>query len=281
MKQTSVLFADDEIPYDDDRDGQTRERLLKRIQGATDADYNKGRSGMKRACDVLRTDAIDLTVARTLTEARKAISSPKTFDVVIFDLGWMGDPGNDWSEISGWGLVQSMREARGHATPVIMYSNKFDAAESLARTAAGLGVLPLPKTYTDGSHQTLLCAVRFLAMHAPSQGEQLFSEALGSYRQRQKELRLVARLCLLLIGVVGLVLIATAIALVLGRTNEAIFAAIASVLVGMLLTSASRQSRQAAELSTAAMEDARKNVASEEVAHAAGVGRYAAKKRGA
>src|SRR5262249_17988818 len=211
--------------------------------------------------------------AHTLSEAKRAISSSKSFDVVILDLGWNGDPGPDWSDIAGWDLVKSMPTTEaGDRVPIIMYSYKFDTTESLARTAAELGALPLPKTYTEGSHQTLLCAVRFLAMRALSRSEQLyslFSDSQRAYKQRERELRLAALLCLVLIGVVGLVLISSAVALAFGRTNQAIFGAIASVLVGTLLTFASNHARSAAQRSEAAMKEARENLASEKPAQAA------------
>jgi hypothetical protein len=90
-QQPRVLIADDEIPYGNDRDQETRERFRVTRPNATDEQYQEGYKGMRDACAALRKAEFDLTVARTLKEAEDAIRNvDKVFDVGIIDLGWFG-----------------------------------------------------------------------------------------------------------------------------------------------------------------------------------------------
>jgi CheY-like chemotaxis protein len=255
-----VLIADDEIPYDDDRDIRTKETLLQNSCGATVKHYEKGRDGMRNACKVLRAEGFDLLVARSFKEASETIRRDRPFDVVIIDLGWMGDRDAPEPETAGWQLLDEVRnKEQGENTPVIMYSNRFDSTPTLAQAAVGHRTLPLPKTYTDGSHQTLVAAIRFLATAQQTPMGQLFSKAMEGLQMREVELSRLTTLCRWLLVAVGVVLIGGAVMLLLGATNSKAFQLVPPVLIGSMLALASRWVRSAAAASRGAMEDAEKH----------------------
>ena len=58
-EQPAVLIADDEIPYDDERDRRTREAFRKTRPQATDEEYLKGCNGMRGAVEALRNDGFN------------------------------------------------------------------------------------------------------------------------------------------------------------------------------------------------------------------------------
>lgn len=253
MSQLTILIADDEIPYGDNRDFETKRALLENIHGATEQDYTKGRDGMSKACNALREAAFELVEARTIEEALKSMRARK-FDAAVLDLGWMGDTDATHPETAGWNLVTELRKTEGnHKTPIIMYSNRFDKDATLARTAVDLETLPLPKTYSDGSHQTLIAAIRFLTSSQPSSMDELFSIAKTAWQKREEELERTSALFRLLIVVIGVVLVAGVVLLLFGWTTGAVIQAASSVLISSFLAFLSNRVKFAVEQTRDAM----------------------------
>jgi len=243
MIPSRVLIADDEIPYCDDRDRQTREALRQTRPNASDEEYRKGYDGMLGACQALSNAEFDLTIARRFEDAEDAIrTAERPFDVAIIDLGWAAQPDLKDRDTAGKKLVQALRETQGgRATRVIMYSSRFDEMETLAETACRLGTLPLLKTYTKGSHQTLVAATRFLASRQPTPDEQAFSSAIATWEERLVELRTLSKWCRILMILVGAVMVAGVMMLFVAGTTAAAVQASGSVLVTVLLGFVSKQ----------------------------------------
>src|SRR5262249_4963822 len=241
MSLRTILIADDEIPYDDERDSKTRRTLLENIDGATDQDYAKGREGMSKACKALRAAGFELVEARRIEEAVKSMRARK-FDAAVLDLGWMGDSDATHRETAGWELVKALRETEGdHKTPIIMYSNRFEDDVTLARTAVELETLPLPKTYSDGSHQTLIAAIRFLTRPQPNSMDELFSSAKTAWERREAELQRSSTLCRWLIVATGAVLFSGVVVLLLGDTTAAALQLASSILIVSFLAFVSKR----------------------------------------
>jgi hypothetical protein len=245
MKQPTVLIADDEIPYDDDRDRHTREAFRKTRPNATEQDYLEGYNGMRGAVQALKDAGFELTIARRFKEAEHEIAE-KSFDVAVIDLGWAAEPDLEDREIAGMRLVNAMQEsASGRLTRVIMYSSRFDEKRELAETAVQLRTLPLLKTYTPGSHQTLIAAVRFLASRQPTPKEVAFSTAVEHWKDRSEELRKLSKQFRIIWPVVAAVIIGGVATLVWGKTRVAVIQVSGSVLVTLLLGFISHEIRVA------------------------------------
>ena len=111
MSLPTILIADDEIPYGDDRDSETKRALLKNIDGATERDYVIGREGMSKACKALRAAGFEPVEARRIGEAVKLMRARK-FDAAVLDLGWMGDSDATHRETASWDLVKTLRKPK-------------------------------------------------------------------------------------------------------------------------------------------------------------------------
>jgi hypothetical protein len=234
-EQPSVLIADDEIPYDDERDRRTREAFRKTRPQATDEEYLKGCNGMRGAVEALKDAGFDPAIARRFEDAERLIAE-KSFDVAVIDLGWAAQPELDDRERAGVRLVEAIRKsARGHLTRVIMYSSRFDQNVLLARTAVDLGTLPLLKTYTPGSHQTLTAAVRFLSSEQRPPDEVALSKAVQNFDDRNADLRRLYKQFRTCIAVVAVVMIAGVTRLVVGKTTLTEIQVSGSLLVTLLL----------------------------------------------
>jgi hypothetical protein len=234
-EQPAVLIADDEIPYDDERDGRTREAFRKTRPQATDAEYLKGYNGMRGAVEALKNAGFDPEIARRFEDAERLIAE-KLFDVAVIDLGWAAQPELHDRERAGMRLVEAIRKsAGGHLTRVIMYSSRFDEDVSLAHTAVDLGTLPLLKTYTPGSHQTLTAAVRFLASGQRPPEEVALSKAVQNFDDRNADLRRLYKQFRIFIPVVAVVMIAGVATLVIGKTTLAAIQVSGSILVTLVL----------------------------------------------
>jgi len=176
MNQAKVLIADDEIPYGDERDKHTREIFRQTKPKATDEDYLQGYEGMRGAHQALRNAFFKVTPARRFKEAENLIrDAPEPFDVAIIDLGWYAELDLEDRDNAGTRLVDAIRATKGgRRTRIIMYSSRYDEDEVLAESACRLGALPLVKTYTKASHQTLVAAVRFLVENLEASGRRVF-----------------------------------------------------------------------------------------------------------
>jgi CheY-like chemotaxis protein len=259
MNRLRILIADDEIPYDDDeaRNVETKKLLLQRKNNATPEHYEKGRKGMDNACKALREAGIKPEIARTRKETIAAIERKGPFDLAVIDLGWFGDPNPDHPETAGWDLLEKLRETpRGKATPIIMYSDRFNNEPKLAHDAVVADTLPLPKTYTEGSHQTLIAAIRFLTRPERTPVEELFLSAMERLEKRERQLSRLSTVCLCLLVGVGIVLAVGVAALLLGQITVAKLNVIASVLIGSFLAFAASLVLAAAKESRTAMQDA-------------------------
>jgi ActR/RegA family two-component response regulator len=185
-----VLFADDEIPYRDDRDQLVSEELLRHDPLVDDAHLAHAGAAMGVAAAELESAGFDVTVVRTVSAGLAAIDENR-FDVAIIDLGWGGDREVDPARraSAGWRLVHALeakakREA-GSLTPTIMYSMRYLNDAALAVEAVAGGALPLPKNYTSASHQTLIAAVAYLG--GLRQGGSHIAEAVAIRHLRQLE----------------------------------------------------------------------------------------------
>jgi hypothetical protein len=117
-----------------------------------------------------------VTVARRFKEAEDLIhNAPEPFDVAIIDLGWYAELDLEDRDNAGTRLVKAIRATKGgRHTRIIMYSSRYDKNEGLAESACRLDTLPLVKTYTKASHQTLVAAVRFLVKDLEAYGRRVF-----------------------------------------------------------------------------------------------------------
>jgi hypothetical protein len=250
MKQPNLLIADDEIPYseisyNDERDRRTREAFRKTRPQATDEDYVKGREGMRGAVQALKNAGFDPKIARRFKEAEGWIAE-ESFDVAVIDLGWAAEPDLEDREIAGFRLVKAMLASeRGRLTRIIMYSSRFDENPELAQGAVHCGTLPLLKTYTSGSHQTLIAAVRFLASEELPPDELALSKAVKNWEDRSVELHNLSRQFQKIMAAVAVLMIAGVATLVVGKTTPAAIQASGSLLVTLLLGFISRQIRAA------------------------------------
>ena len=246
MTEIRVLIADDEIPYGDHRDQRTREAFRRTRPNASEEEYRRGYDGMRGAVDALKKAEFDLTVRQRFNDAKEAIrTAKKPFDVAIIDLAWAAEPDLEDYDNAGKRLVKALGEAEGGgATRVIMYSSRFEEDAVLAENMRKLGTLPLPKTYTEGSHQTLVAAVRFLADRKPTSVEQAMSKSIETWAERLAALRMWDWWARSLFIFVALVVIAgVATTLFVGSVEVAKLQAACSVLVVTLLGAVNMQVR--------------------------------------
>ena len=148
---TRVLFADDQIPWDKDADNEkVRQEIAKELAGKipdVSAAYEQDKCWFAELIDRLTTQGVEVSPARTYSEAEQKIKRPKDFDVAIVDLSWTSDRRLKSDEKKNAGLkllnLISKQNAQGDDyTPVIAFSQNYKTEPLLVATVLEMGALP-------------------------------------------------------------------------------------------------------------------------------------------
>jgi hypothetical protein len=236
-----VLFADDEIPYGNARDDARRAQILTHDPSVDDERYDMVTREMRSAVIALEAAGFDVTVGRSISESLRLIAREE-FDVAIIDLGWWGDGEVDVDKrpAAGWQLIRAL-DARAERTkqqrpPTIMYSMRYLDDNALTMEAVNGGTLPLPKNYTDASHQTLVAAVEYLgrAAAAPGPAERTLQRAnLDAWEAAGNRLELAFRVMLVCVVVIVAADVGMVIFGVVSGTAVGVLQAAAAILTGI------------------------------------------------
>jgi len=241
VRALRVLFADDEIPYGDGRDDRRRAQILAHDPSVDDERYDLVTREMRSAVTALEAAGFDVTVGRSVSESF-ALIERQEFDVTIIDLGWWGDGEIDLDRrpAAGWQLIRALdavaERRRSQRPPTIMYSMRYLDDKALAMEAVNGGTLPLPKNYTDASHQTLVAAVEYLGRAASALGPtelalvRLNLDALEAARRR---VELSFRVTLIGVAIIVTAAVGMVVYGVVTGTGVGVLQAAAATLTGL------------------------------------------------
>ena len=179
MTWIRVLFADDQLPYDQtDRDSSVKEAILNEIGDklrAANKDPERAYSEDLRWFQGLRQhldERFKVIPARTFAEAKDALHRREEFDVAVIDLSWSGDaqlpPGKRHNiGIDLLEILQKQNSEYPGYKPVLAFSQNFEKDPQLMGLVLDRGALPVPKIYSETGYQALASAISFLAKVRP------------------------------------------------------------------------------------------------------------------
>jgi hypothetical protein len=212
MTRIRVLFADDQLPYDQaDQNASVKSAILKEIgdklraankdpEAAFAADF-AWFQGLRQHLD----ERFEVVPARTFADAQAALHRRDKYDVAVIDLSWSGDAQLTSGKRHNVGLelleiLKKQNDAGEGYKPVLAFSQNFEKDAQLMSLVLDCGALPVPKMYTDTGHQALSSAISYLAKVRPP-GSKAEDPALAVARVNKTTAILVA----LITGVLGLV----------------------------------------------------------------------------
>jgi CheY-like chemotaxis protein len=177
---TRVLFADDQIPWDDEeRNAKVRTAIVTELgkklreQGKEpERAYEEDKLWMGELIQYLSVNhGFDVVSERAFQEAEKRIIREK-FDIYVIDLSWNGDPNLPPGKRSNVGLQLLELIAKHNPTiPVIAFSQNFMKDAELMSTVLKHNAFPLQKHYSSIDYQSLAGAIAYLT-HVPSTSRQ-------------------------------------------------------------------------------------------------------------
>jgi len=214
MTRIRVLFADDQLPYDQtEHNSSVKDAILKEIGDKLRA---KGEDpelvfsndfawfqGLRQHLD----ERFELVPSRTFADATAALHRRDTFDIAVIDLSWYGDSqltsgkrhnkGIELLEI----LQKQNDEDRDQVyKPVIAFSQNFEKDPLLMRLVLDKGALPVPKMSSDTGQQALASAISYLTKVRPP-GSKTEDPAIAAARVNKTSAIVVA----LITGILGLI----------------------------------------------------------------------------
>lgn len=167
MSRIRVLFADDQLPYDQtEQNSSVKDAVLKEIGDKLRADnkdpelaFSKDFAwfqGLRQHLD----ERFEVVPARTFAEAMAALHKRDKFDIAVIDLSWSGDaqlPSGKRHNV-GIELLEILRDQndsdQGYK-PVLAFSQNFEKDPQLMSLVLDRGAFPVPKMYSDTGHQAL------------------------------------------------------------------------------------------------------------------------------
>jgi hypothetical protein len=212
MSRIRVLFADDQLPYDQtEQNSSVKDAILQEIGDklrATNKDPELAFSndfawfqGLRQHLD----ERFEVVPARTFADARAALHRRDKFGIAVIDLFWSGDaqlPSGKRHNV-GIELLEILREQndkdQGYK-PVLAFSQNFEKDPQLMSLVLDRGALPVPKMYSDTGHQALASAISYLAKVRPP-GSKAKDPAIAAARINKTSAIVVA----LITGILGLI----------------------------------------------------------------------------
>jgi len=197
MKKIRVLFADDQIPYEETNQNlRVKDAILQEIGDelrAANKDPEIAFSedfewfqGLSQHLD----ERFKVDPARTITEATNALHRRDEFDVAVIDLSWSGDATLPLGKRHNVGLelleiLQKQNDKNEDYKPVIAFSQNFKKDPQLMSLVLEHGALPVPKIYSETGHQALSSAISYLAKVRPP-GSKAEDPAVAAARVTRK-----------------------------------------------------------------------------------------------
>ena len=151
--ETTILFADDQIPEDQISDEDIQEIISQRYPEAQKG-FIRAFGKMRGIVKALRDRNYSVTVANTYQTAME-LATDRHFDIAIIDLGWFGDHSLERSarDAAGWDISNRIEQADKKLSPHqptarIIYSSRFASNPEISEKASKLGILPFFKVYS-------------------------------------------------------------------------------------------------------------------------------------
>ena len=216
MTRIRVLFADDQLPYDQpERNASVKAAIVEEIGDKLRA-ANKDPElafaqdlawfqGLRQHLE----ERFEVVPARTFADAKAALHKRDKFDIAVIDLSWSGDAQLPVGKRHNVGieLLEILREQNDKEqvfTPVLAFSQNFEKDPQLMSLVLDQGALPVPKMYSDTGHRALASAISYLAKVRPP-GSKAEDPAIAVARVNRTTAIAVALITALL-GLVGGVL---------------------------------------------------------------------------
>jgi hypothetical protein len=216
MPRIRVLFADDQLPYDQaEQNSSVKQAILEEIGDklrAANKDPERAYAedfawfqGLRQHLD----ERFEVIPARTFADASAALHKRDRFDIAVIDLSWSGDaqlPKGKRHNV-GIELLEILREQNDKDQgfkPVLAFSQNFERDPQLMSLVLDRGALPVPKMYTHTGHQALASAISYLAKVRPP-GSKAEDPGVAVARV-QKTTAIVVALITGILGLIGGVL---------------------------------------------------------------------------
>jgi hypothetical protein len=193
--QIRVLFADDQIPYENKADNdRVRKTIVDELEDKipnVDEAYREDYEWFQALLNHLsKIQGLEIIPARTYFAAEKLIRESDKFDVAVIDLSWTGDPNleSQQKRNAGLKLIKELSEQNRISTPykpTIAFSQNFKDDFELVATMLENDALPIQKTYSEVGHRTLSAAIKLLARLKPL--EDLNEELNKQVRERRAD----------------------------------------------------------------------------------------------
>lgn len=199
-----VLIADDMAPDSSLTSEEKVSEYYSRLHPGTD--FADGCVFLYRLLNLLRNQGYSIDIANTPADALRLAAS-ESYDVIVLDLGWwtLRDISLDEKMVLGFRLADEIRKKS--RAPILMFSNRFAQDETLARTAAEKGCLPVYKSYDKVGEQSVLVTIRWAVFQQTldvTVGNELKFISLRMYRQLSNVLlgSIISAVALLFVAVV-------------------------------------------------------------------------------
>lgn len=179
-KPLTILFADDQLPWDNDADNlRVRSEIRREFAVAkpsvdVDTAFAEDQAWFTGLLAYLeQTKGETVVRVRHFDEALTSLVQVQEVDVAIVDLSWWGDArlpsGAASRQNRGLKLLPGGQTDAGRRAPMIVLSQNFTDNFELMSTVLERGALPVPKNYLakDLGYRTLYAAVQYLAGQRP------------------------------------------------------------------------------------------------------------------
>jgi len=214
-----LLIADDQVP--DSKLGSEREVRDHYLERYRDPGFSEGFVFIYRLVNFLKENNYKVDVADTPAAALELVKK-YTYDVIVLDLGWWTIDGMAYDDKMrlGWQMAEEIRKTS--PAQILMFSNRFYKDETLAKTTAEMGCLPVYKSYDDVCARNLLVTIRWATLRKPL--AQVISEETKAYSFRMYR-RLSSVLLGAIVSSVALLLVSVSLA-ALQKTPETVIASV-------------------------------------------------------
>lgn len=241
-EQIKILFADDQIPNEDDTGNLTDDDIKKMLKAKYPNWPEEIRNHfpiMRKAVMTLRDAGYDVKVAQTYKDAIDLVNK-EHFDIAIIDMGWKTDLEVEYQKRynAGWGICEDIdktdNKLKCMPTKKIIYSERFKDDPTISIDAAEKGILPLYKIYGEVGHYALKATVKFIEQHLKNpqatiekRKKEYWEEELEQYKKLSKYTQIFVALSIFL-------LFSGAIVAIFGNLRIGTLTSISSILTGTI-----------------------------------------------
>lgn len=175
MAEIRILFADDQIPWNDpakdesvfDAINQEKGEVLKALGKDPREAFEEDKKWFGGLLHYLEsTHSLKIDSERVYRNAAERLTDPSRYSAAVIDLSWSGDGTLPLGKRSNVGLqLIDMVNKSGRPIPVIAFSQNFAANRELMAQVTQRNAFPMQKNYNQLDYQALGAAILYLTRH--------------------------------------------------------------------------------------------------------------------